>query len=85
MANHVEPHTKTVVIEWVEESRHRVKVRVPADFDPDECDLGDGLAELNNDGFLGLERSQIMVSDTSPDAAAEFFDPPRYDREGASA
>lgn len=85
IANHVEQQPKTVVIEWVEESRHRVKVRVPADFDPDECDLGDGLAELNNDGFQGLERSQIMVFGTSPDAAAEFFDPPRYDSEGASA
>lgn len=85
MSKRVESQSKTVVIEWVEESRHRVKVRVPADFDPDECDLGDGLAELNNDGFQGLERSQITVFDASPDPAAEFFDPPRCDSEGACA
>ncbi len=44
-----------------------------------------GLAELSNDGFQGLERSQIVVLDADPDPAAEFFDPPRYDSEGASA
>jgi hypothetical protein len=33
MSNHVEPQTKTVVISWVEESRHQTVVRVPLDFD----------------------------------------------------
>lgn len=83
--NPVEQQTKTVVIEWVEESRHRVHVRVPIDFDPDECDLGDGLAELSNDGFQGLERSQIVVCDAEPDPATEFFDPPRFYSERPSA
>lgn len=85
MANHGEPQRKTVAIEWIEESRHRVMVQVPVDFDPDECDLGNGLAELSNDGFQGLERSQIVVRDADPDPAAEFFDLPRHDSEGASA
>jgi len=56
MSNHVEPQTKTVVISWVEESRHQTVVRVPLDFDADERDLADGLAELSSDGFRGLER-----------------------------
>lgn len=60
-------------------------VQVPADFDPDECDLGNGLAELSNDGFQWLDRCQIVVLDADPDPAAEFFDPPRHDSEGASA
>ena len=66
MSNHVEPQTKTVVISWVEESRHQTVVRVPLDFDADERDLADGLAELSSDGFRGLERSQIEVADTPP-------------------
>ena len=64
MSNHVEPQTKTVVISWVEESRHQTVVRVPLDFDADERDLADGLAELSSDGFRGLERSQIEVADS---------------------
>lgn len=78
MADYVVPETKTVVIEWTEESQRRVTVRVPLDFDADECDLGDGLAELNDDGFLGLERSGIAVRDAHPEPSAEFFNPPRY-------
>ncbi|ANE83329.1 hypothetical protein A7U43_27695 (plasmid) [Mycobacterium adipatum] len=79
MTNPAALETKTVVIEWVEESVHQVTVRVPVDFDADECDLGDGLAELDDDGFRGLERNQIVVRDVAPDPAAEFFDPPRFD------
>lgn len=79
MTNPAALETKTVVIEWVEESVHQVTVRVPVNFDADECDLGDGLAELDDDGFRGLERNQIVVRDVEPDPAAEFFDPPRFD------
>lgn len=83
MSNHVEPQTKTVVIDWVEESRHKTVVRVPVDFDPDERDLADGLAGLSNDGFQGLERSRIEVADAAEDyPSAEYFDPPRYDDQG---
>ena len=86
MSNAVEPHTKTVIIDWVEESRHQVTVRVPIDFSLDDCDLSDGLAELRDDGFQGLERSQIRVTDAFDDAsAAEFFDPPRYDNSAAGS
>lgn len=86
MSNHVEPQTKTVVIDWVEESRHQTVVRVPLDFDPDQRDLADGLAELNSDGFQGLQRSQIEVSDAAEDdPTAEYFDPPRYDDQGVRA
>jgi hypothetical protein len=56
MSNHVEPQTKTVVISWLEESRHPTVVRVPLDFYADERDLADGLAELSSDGFQGLQR-----------------------------
>ena len=82
MTDLVAPQTKTVVIAWVEESRHQVTVRVPLDFDADACNLGDGLAELDDDGFRGLERSAIAVFDVAPDPSAEFFNPPRYEGVG---
>jgi hypothetical protein len=68
--------TKTVVICWVEESHHRAVVRVPRDFNPDERDLANGLAELHDDGFVGLQRSDIEVADAAEDPTAQFFDPP---------
>lgn len=83
MSNSVAAQTKTVVIEWVEESRHQVTVRVPLDFDAEDCDLPDGLADLSDDGFVGLERSQITVTDAAAaDPSAEFVDPPRHDTRG---
>ena len=66
---------KTVTISWVEESHHRVRVRVPADFDAGECDLENGLAGLSDDGFEYVERSVCEVRDVEHDPAAEFFDP----------
>ena len=70
---------KTVEITWVEESHHRVLVRVPLDFNPDERDLANGLAELRYDGFEWLERCGIAVADAATDdLAAEFFNPPHY-------
>ncbi|QNJ96574.1 hypothetical protein HZU40_34195 (plasmid) [Mycolicibacterium fluoranthenivorans] len=86
MSNHVEPQTKTIVITWVEESRHQTVVRVPLDFDAEERDLADGLAELSSDGSQWLQRSQIEVSDAAEDdPTAEYFDPPRYDDQGVRA
>jgi hypothetical protein len=80
-----ESPTKTVVITWVEESYHRAVVRVPRDFEPEERDLANGLAELSGDGFEGLERSGIEVADAAvDDPVAEFFNPPRY-AEGTSS
>jgi hypothetical protein len=62
-----EAQTGTVVISWVEESHHEVTVRVPADFDPYQSDLANGLAELNDDGFEGLERNLIEVREADDD------------------
>lgn len=69
--------TKTVVIRWQEVCEFERTVRVAADFDPDNHDLANGLAELDESGFIGLTRQRIEVQDaenTDPDA--EFFDPP---------
>lgn len=44
---------RSVVIEWIEVSSHRVVVNVPADFDPEVVELGDALGSLEDDGFLG--------------------------------
>lgn len=71
--------TRTVVINWVEHSHHRAVVRVPLDFNPDECDLENGLAALSDDGFEFVERAITEVRDDEFDAEAEFFDPPCYD------
>lgn len=85
MTKPVETPAKTVMISWVEESHHRVTVRVPLDFDHGECDLANALAELSDDGFEFVERGVIEVRDTEADQTAEFFNPPRYDREGGPA
>lgn len=78
--NNAEPQTKTVVISWVEECHHEQRVRVSLDFDPEECDLPNGLAELDPDGFAWLDRTDIEVVDAEQhDPAAQYFDPPRYD------
>lgn len=70
--------SKTVVIRWREISDHERVVRVVADFDPANRDLANGLAELDDDGFLCLDRDCIEVEDVADDSEAEFFDPPGY-------
>lgn len=57
---------KTVQITWQEVSEHSVLVNVPDDFDPDNYDLADALAQLENDGFEGLTREGIYVQDDQP-------------------
>lgn len=52
---------RSVVISWTEVSTHSVTVTVPADFDPENAELGDALGELEDDGFLGVEREGIKV------------------------
>lgn len=64
---------KTLLIEWTEESEHRVKVQVPSDLDPDDIDLENQLAELANDGFIGLQRTLGSVITTEHDAMAEVL------------
>jgi hypothetical protein len=76
---------KTVTINWVEQSHHRVTVRVPGDFDTSECDLENGLAALSDDGFEYVERSVTEVRDAQDDPTAEFFNPPRFDAPVAPA
>jgi hypothetical protein len=74
--------SKTVVISWVEECHHGITVRVPVDFDPEECDLANGLAALDPDGYQWCQRLHIDVVDADgPDPGAQYFSPPRYDDE----
>ncbi|OFJ54229.1 hypothetical protein BEL07_08350 [Mycolicibacterium grossiae] len=69
-----------MVISWVEECHHEQRVRVPRNFDPEETDLTDALAELDPDGFAWLERTQIEVVEAEQHhPAAQYLDPPRYD------
>ncbi len=69
--------TKVVDIEWIEESLHWVRVRVPADFDAERCDLSKDLATLGHDGFVGLERSVKSLRCVADDGKDhEFFAPP---------
>ena len=84
MTKLTDTQSKTVEISWVEESHHRATVRVPLDFDHNQCDLANGLAELSEDGFAYVERAVVEVLDTDPDPTAQFFDPPRYDGERGS-
>lgn len=73
--------TKTVRIRWQEISDHEAVLRVVFDFDRDNRDLENGLAELEDWAayrFLGVEREVIEVSDVEDDPDAEFFDPPTY-------
>lgn len=84
-ASEAERADKTIAINWVEESHHRVTVRVPAGFDAEECDLENGLAELSDDGFEFVERAVTEVREVEHDPTAEFFDPPRYDAPAPAA
>lgn len=70
--------SKTVAITWVEESHHRAVVRVRPDFDPDEYDLANGLAELSEEGFEFVERAVVEIRDDDADPAAPFLDLPCY-------
>ncbi|QWS68261.1 hypothetical protein SEA_VANLEE_145 [Gordonia phage VanLee] len=55
---------KTVEIRWTEVSQHRMTVNVPDDFDADKHDLANDLAEFDGDGFCGLEREDVLVTET---------------------
>ncbi|WP_255251242.1 hypothetical protein [Mycobacterium avium] len=68
---------KTVVISFVEESHHEVRVNVPRDFQPERCDLANELASLDDDGCEFVERSVLRVLDADEqDRDAEYFAPP---------
>jgi len=71
-----EPSMKTLLIEWTEVSRHRATVQVLSDTNPDGIDLENRLADLADDGFLGLQREIESVATTNHDGACSPSSPP---------
>lgn len=66
---------QTVLVTWTEVSEHRARVQVPLGVDIDELDLGNRLAELNDDGFQGLERQINSVTEVDHDPDTEILVP----------
>jgi hypothetical protein len=54
---------RSIEISWTEVSQHRVRVQVPDCFDASSEDYAweNRLGELDTDGFLGLERTDVTV------------------------
>ena len=67
---------RTVLIQWTEISQHTARVQVPIDSDTEELDLENRLAELDDDGFQGLEREIQSVVTVEHDPSAEVLVPP---------
>ena len=68
------PHegpVKTVLVEFVEETRHRVRLQVPADrgIDDIEADLPNVLALRHEDGFVDMIRHIEQVKILEADRA----------------
>jgi len=71
---------QAIEITWTEVSRHRVSVQVPDDFDTDayDYDLENQLGQLSTSGFIGVERTDVMVRDvprTEQPSELEVFTP----------
>lgn len=66
---------RTVLIEWIEVSHHKVRVQIPAGTDAEDLDLENRLAELDDDGFQGLEREIQAVTAVEHDPHAEILVP----------
>ena len=66
---------RTVLVTWTEISQHTARVQVPVDADTDDLDLENRLAELDNDGFQGLEREIQSVVTVEHDPDAEVLVP----------
>ncbi|WP_141564231.1 hypothetical protein [Mycolicibacterium palauense] len=66
---------RTVLIQWTEISQHTARVQVPVDSDTEELDLENRLAELDDDGFQGLEREIQSVVAVEHDPNAEVLVP----------
>ncbi|GAT04976.1 hypothetical protein [Mycolicibacterium fortuitum] len=64
---------QTVLIKWTEISQHQARVQIPARADVDALDLENRLAELDNDGFQGLEREIVAVTAVEGDPNAEVL------------
>ena len=47
--------------------------QVPIGFDPDQFDLPNRLANLDDDGFLGLTREEISIVEVAPNPAAPII------------
>ncbi|PJE00773.1 MAG: hypothetical protein CK429_36185 [Mycobacterium sp.] len=66
---------RTVLIEWTEVSHHKARVQIPAGTDVEDLDLENRLAELDDDGFQGLEREIQAVIAVEHDPQAEVLVP----------
>lgn len=66
---------QTVLVTWTEVSQHQARVQVPLGADIDELDLENRLAELDDDGFQGLEREINSVTEVEHDPHAEILVP----------
>lgn len=56
--------TQIVKIEWTTTEYHSGYFRVPKDFDPDDYDMGDAVAEHDEETYDGCERDDFEVVDT---------------------
>lgn len=56
--------TKIVKIEWATIEHHSGYFRVPTDFDSDAYDMGNGMADHDEETFDWLERDDFEVYDT---------------------
>ena len=68
---------KTVTIRWTETSEYETQVQVPDSFDQknhDQWDLPNDLAELDEEGFVGLTREvdEVFEEDEHDEDATEF-------------
>jgi hypothetical protein len=66
---------RTVQIRWTEVSQHTACVQVPVGSDIEELDLENRLAQLDNDGFQGLQREIQSVTAVEHDPDAEVLVP----------
>lgn len=64
-----------MLVTWTEVSEHRVRAQVPIGADIDDLDLENRLAELNDDGFQGLERQINSVTEVDHDPGCEILVP----------
>lgn len=67
---------QAVRIRWTETTEHEVIVNMPCGIDFDTLNLADGLADLKDDGYQGVDRDGIDVEVLgAPKFGAEEFNP----------
>lgn len=69
------PTMQTLLVTWTEVSQHQVRLQVPLGVDIDELDLENRLAELDDDGFEGVERQINSVTQVEHDPHTEILVP----------